>query len=124
MTKLILIVDDDIDIRDTLALACSLLGFSVIVATNRDQALELMKTQAPDLILLDLAMPGLTIEPFLRHVSEHKPAPRIVLMTAWDAAATAERLQLKHHIAKPFDLDSLEQTIDKSLSDSEEVLSH
>jgi len=114
---LILIVDDDIDIRDTLSLACSLMGYSVIIATNRDQALELLEHQMPDLILLDLAMPGLTIEPFLQRVKEYESAPPVVLMTAWDAAATASRLKIKHHIAKPFDLDTLEETIRASLND-------
>lgn len=116
-TPLILIVDDEIDIRDTLALACSLMGYSVIVATNRNQALDLLHSQLPDLILLDLAMPGLTIEPFLGEVHKFQPAPSVILMTAWDAAATARRLQIKHHIAKPFDLDILEQKIGECLNE-------
>lgn len=56
----LLIVDDDTKMRELLYDWCSRRSFSVLTANSGTQALETLKTQRPDIILLDMAMPGLT----------------------------------------------------------------
>ena len=54
---LILVVDDEVDITETYALYLGLHGFEVITADNAVQALEIMATRVPDLIISDCMMP-------------------------------------------------------------------
>ena len=62
----------------------------------------------PDIILLDLFMPGMGAGEFVRQVSAQSPTTRIVLMTAAERAETeAQRLGLKFFISKPFDYQTL-----------------
>jgi CheY-like chemotaxis protein len=56
--KSILVVDDDADVREFLSTALEDAGFDVRCASDGDAALEAVKSQAPDLISLDLIMPG------------------------------------------------------------------
>lgn len=58
--KIVLVVDDDLDFLDTVALVLSAEGYRVETATNGSAALERLRTgAAPDLILMDLMMPGM-----------------------------------------------------------------
>src|SRR4051795_10954972 len=59
MAGIILVVDDDEDIRETLRLVLELKDYQVLVASNGLEALEVMRTNRPQLILLDLMMPVL-----------------------------------------------------------------
>lgn len=59
MAEKILIVDDDLDTLRLVHLVLEKQGFEVVEASNGEQALEVVKTNTPDLILLDLMMPGM-----------------------------------------------------------------
>ncbi len=56
----VLIVDDELNIRNILEFSLNAEGFDVIVAENGEAAIELARTEAPDLIILDVMMPGLS----------------------------------------------------------------
>ena len=56
----ILIADDNVDIRTTLAPLLDARGYNVVVATNGREAVELAQAETPDLILLDVEMPKLS----------------------------------------------------------------
>src|SRR4051812_33994516 len=65
----ILVIDDDPDILDVVSLVLSSEGYSVRTAHDRDEGLALLSNHYhPDALLLDWAMPGLAIEPFLNEV--------------------------------------------------------
>jgi CheY-like chemotaxis protein len=55
--RLILVVDDEVDITDTYAMYLDLVGFEVMTANNALQALEIISTRVPDLIISDCMMP-------------------------------------------------------------------
>jgi DNA-binding response OmpR family regulator len=113
----VLVVDDEPDIRDTLATLLNYLGYSPLVAQDRDNALDLVKAKSPDAVILDWQMPGMTIEVFLEQVRNMKRQPGIVLLTAgYRAADKAQELGLQHFIPKPFDLDVLEKKLSDCLS--------
>jgi CheY-like chemotaxis protein len=57
--KTILVVDDNLDNRSIIAQMLKLSGFRVIMAADGHQAIALSEQEAPDLVLMDLAMPGL-----------------------------------------------------------------
>src|SRR3954467_15448017 len=87
MTARVLVVDDDAAIRSTLARSLGAEGYAVDVATNGRDALQVARDRTPDLVVLDLMLPGLTgldVCRRLRAAEEHLP---IVLLTARDAVA-------------------------------------
>ncbi|MCX7737023.1 MAG: response regulator [Candidatus Kapabacteria bacterium] len=78
--KLILMVDDEVDILTYLSTLFNDNGFNTYTATNYENAMEFLTTQKPDLITLDLAMPGkngLSIYKELKTNEEYKDIPVI-----------------------------------------------
>ena len=105
MSKTILIVDDEKDIRTLLKRYFELNGYLVATAENGLQAIEKAGLQ-PDLILLDLMLPGLSGEELLPQI---KDIPVIVISAKAD---TADKVGLllggaADYITKPFDMDEL-----------------
>ena len=76
MVKTIAIIDDDIYIGDMLTELLTQEGFNVIRAYSGTEALYLLSQKTPDLILLDLMLPGLSGEEVLSHIEN---IPVIVL---------------------------------------------
>lgn len=117
-TACILVVDDDAIIRETVAEALQLDGFSVETARNGAEALLVVRQHLPNGIVLDLMMPTMTGWQFLEncrasHLCEDIP---VVVMSAYshlpDEAAT---LGVNGCIAKPFDLDVLLGAIERAV---------
>lgn len=86
MSKLnkILIVDDDWDVVQLCQFAFQLAGFQVWTASTGPQALEIMKEEMPDLVLLDVMMPGMTGIEVCEYIRKHFPqeSPYILMYTA------------------------------------------
>jgi len=105
----ILIVDDDQPIVDFIAEALADEGYSIRSAFNVASALDATAARIPDLIIMDLHMPGKTGDVFVRDLRRdgHADLP-VVLMTADSVSAKvleAEGIALC--LLKPFDLDDL-----------------
>ena len=78
----VLVADDEDAVRLTLAELCRSLGHEVVAeARDGNQALELAETMAPDLVLLDIKMPGLTGLEVARAVTERRGVP-VLIVTA------------------------------------------
>jgi len=108
--KIILVVDDDPFIRTLLAVWLQEAGYKVITAEDGQQALEQVRRERPDVLLLDLMMPkidGYTVARWLRRHEETYNLPIIVLSA--DARAPQKLLGLKvdGYLSKPFDLDEV-----------------
>jgi len=119
--KTILIVDDEVDVRDILRIRFATTpGFRILEAANGNDALELVKQQHPDLIILDWLMPGLTgIEVLraLRASAELSAIPVIMMTVKVEPSAQAEGLAMGviAYLTKPFDSDKLMETVQKAL---------
>src|SRR6266568_826666 len=103
---MILIVDDDPDIRETLAEALELDGYRVSTAANGKIALEQARVTRPDLILLDLMMPVMSGWAFMearRGYPGLASVPVVVITAAFDACADGATVFLR----KPFELNTL-----------------
>ncbi len=106
----ILVVDDDLDILDALSAVIYEEGFSVRVAQNGKEALGLVETAPPALILLDLMMPVMDGREFgtrIRSCPDWANIPIIVLSAERDAWTTAQDLRATACLGKPFDLTAL-----------------
>lgn len=112
MPDRILVVDDELDILNLVKMILSRRGYRVVTASNGDEALRLAEAEVPDLILLDLVMPGksgLEVCKILKTQTKTKATP-IVMFTALgrdiDKKLTAEAGS-DAHFTKPFTHEAL-----------------
>jgi DNA-binding response OmpR family regulator len=115
--KKVLIIDDERDIIEVLSHFIDGIGFRSVLALNGEEGIDVFKKENPDLVLLDIAMPGmdgLEVLRRLRHLNFDVP---VIIITAYkDAEKVVEafRLGAKDCIFKPFDFEYLTKVI-KSL---------
>jgi CheY-like chemotaxis protein len=113
MSKRVLVVDDDADMRLTLKLALELAGYAVEVAANGAEALQVQRRQAADVLITDIFMPdadGFEAIDAFRH---EFPETRIVVVSGGaqfskrDYLPDAELIGADATLQKPFDMDKL-----------------
>jgi CheY-like chemotaxis protein len=106
---LVLVVDDDPDILDAICDIVAAEGYRVVRARNGLEALERVREERPDIILLDLMMPvmdGLTFAAALRDGYGDHGIP-IVVISADGNPSRAASVGAAGYLAKPFDIDTL-----------------
>ncbi len=105
----ILVVDDEIEIVRALERSLAAHGYEVLTARSGEEALEVMTHHRPDLMLLDLGLPGMSGLEVCRRVREHSAVP-IIVLTALDAESdkvTALDLGADDYLTKPFGVEEL-----------------
>jgi two-component system OmpR family response regulator len=106
----ILVVDDELPITELLQMALTFEGYDVSVASSGREALELLRTARPDLLILDVMMPGMDGFTLLRRLREERNNIPVLLLTAKDAVEDrVQGLQLgsDDYVTKPFSLAEL-----------------
>jgi DNA-binding NtrC family response regulator len=106
----ILIVDDEPSIRRILRMLLKGKGHQVAEAGDGEQALAAVAQSSPDVILLDLQLPGRTGVELLPDLIQAAPAARVVMMTAYGSIASAVEAMRRgawDYLTKPFDNDEL-----------------
>jgi DNA-binding response OmpR family regulator len=116
----VLIVDDDPDFRELLELMLRKEGFQTAIAENGEDFLNKIDDFQPDLVTLDVMMPGLTTEEILKKLIKKKCKPKIILLTVVRYSEEALEDILKKgnivaYIDKPFDLDDFIDTVNELL---------
>ena len=102
----ILLVDDEPAITDNLAPLLRRAGFDVVVAHDGDQALTRLRAGAPDLVVLDVLLPGMDGRAVLRQVrQERREVPIILLTQVGESGERAMALEegADDYLNKPFD---------------------
>jgi DNA-binding response OmpR family regulator len=109
MTKHILLVDDDALMRRSLAFNLEQAGYRVSTAASAEDALALVRRDLPDLVLLDIGLPGMDGLDALRHFQERSAVPIIFLTARRRELDQALGLELgaDDYVTKPFDLNVL-----------------
>lgn len=114
----ILIVDDEAPVRDVLTEYFAGQGYAVQSAGGGAEALEAAGRTRPDLVLLDVRMPGMDGVEVLRRLRELHPGLAVIMITAnEDVALARQMLQLGafDYVAKPFDFDYLDRAVAAAL---------
>ncbi|ANF95165.1 response regulator [Paenibacillus bovis] len=116
--KKILIVDDQNGIRILLVELFSNEGYQMFQAANGKAALEVVEQEVPDLVLLDMKIPGMDGLEILRHIKSTHPQIHVIMMTAYgelDIIQKAKDLGAIGHFTKPFDIDDMRKAVDQCL---------
>jgi DNA-binding response OmpR family regulator len=107
----ILIVDDDPAIRMLYKEELEDEGYTVIVASSGEEALKLFDDESPDVVTLDILMPGMDGIQVLRHMKEKNPQLPIIMSTAYDYRDDFAVWASEAYIVKSADLTQLKETI-------------
>lgn len=118
MKAKILIVDDELSMREFLAILLEREGYDVSVAGHAEEALRLMDASLFDLVLSDVNMPGLTGIELLSRIRQRSPETGVLMITAFSAAeqaVEAMKLGAYDYIAKPFKIEEIKQLVINAL---------
>lgn len=116
--KKVLIVDDQNGIRILLMEVFSSEGYNTFQAPNGKIALEIVNNDKPDLVLLDMKIPGMDGLEILKHIKEIDPDIKVIMMTAYgelDMIKEATDLGALMHFTKPFDIDEMRVAVNMRL---------
>lgn len=117
----ILVVDDELLIRDLLYDFFNNQGWQISVAENGEKALELLKGQSFDLVLSDIKMPELDGLRLTARLRETHPDLPVILMTGFpsvESAVEALRAKAEDYVIKPFNINQLFKLIDSKIRGS------
>jgi len=115
----ILIVDDQYGIRILLLEVFSKEGYLTFQAANGKDALEIVKRESPDIVLLDMKIPGMDGLEILKHIKKIDPEMKVIMMTAYgelDMLKEANNYGVITHFTKPFDIEQLRLTVKQILT--------
>lgn len=109
----ILVVDDEKNVTMTLKGLFTALGHEMLTALNGEEAIKIIDSQAPSLILLDIKMPGINGFEIIKKLRQEKPNIKIIIITTYasDTKAEAEKLGIDGFFPKPIDLNGLMERI-------------
>jgi DNA-binding NtrC family response regulator len=115
----ILVVDDDQAVAAAFERFLQYEGHAWRVASNAEDAVRLIAERAPDLVVMDIRMPGIDGLQALQEIRSRFPDVYVVMMTAYGTSQTsidAIRVGAFDYLNKPLDLDQLRSVIEKALS--------
>jgi nitrogen regulation protein NR(I) len=114
----VLIVDDDSSMRYSLNRMLEGQGFLVSSAKNGTEALERFFTESPELVIMDIKMPGQSGLEVLKQIKERDPKALVILMTAFgttETAIEAMKFGAFDYILKPFDIPQMRGLVERAL---------
>lgn len=112
-----LVVDDNRDAADSFGALLQLLGADVAVVYGGHEALERVDSYRPEIVILDLGMPGMDGYQLAQHLREHPACAQatLIALTGWGQEQDRQRTAaagFAHHLVKPVDLDRLEALLE------------
>ena len=116
--KRVLVVDDEPRIGKILSIKLRLYGYEVITTTSGAEAIELIRTKEPDIVLLDMLLPDVAGLEVLGRVRAFSQVPIIVFTAKPDIIQSAMKLGANDSITKPFDPDQVVKKIGMILDSS------
>ena len=117
MTK-VMIVDDEQDLREMIDLMMKKEGFKTEMAGDGSDFLEKIDVFQPDIVTLDVMMPGLTTKEILEELREKDSKPKIILLTVVRFSEEEKKKLFKmgnvvEYVTKPFEFDDLVEVVRK-----------
>ena len=116
----ILIADDEDDLRNLLGDLLSGADYEVIYAADGEEAIAQIRSQKPDLALLDIQMPRLNGIEVLKYVNQNCPSLHVIMLTGFadlKYAMEAREFGARDFISKPYKVDDMLETISRLLTE-------
>ena len=114
--RCILVVEDELLIRFPLSEALRDVGFQVIEASNADEALDVLATVSPDLVISDVRMPGsLDGLGLLAIIRSRFPSLPVIIVSGHLPPSLALQDGATQFLSKPYDIEAVFQAIDAEL---------
>ncbi|MGA7909462.1 MAG: sigma-54 dependent transcriptional regulator [Candidatus Sulfotelmatobacter sp.] len=113
----VLVVDDEALTLRTISRGLTAEGFEVFTTESGEEALKIFNEEKPDLVLLDIVLPGIDGVEVLRQIKAANPANIVVMMSAYhmvDRAVDAMKLGAYDYLIKPFHLTDLTATLQRA----------
>jgi len=114
----ILIIDDDDQLRDSFKKLLVTENYQVSTAASGEAGIEVVKSLPPDLVVLDVRLPGMNGLETFKAIHEIAPKLQVIIMTAFgttDTAIEATKLGAFDYVLKPFDIPAMLTIIDRAL---------
>lgn len=114
----VLVVDDEPSMREFLSILLEREGYAVEQAENADKALQLLDSNAFDLVISDIKMPGLDGISLLGKIKEQSPDTAVLMVTAFSTAEQAVEVMKRgayDYIAKPFKVEEVKVLVSNAL---------
>ena len=116
-----LVVDDNVDAADAIGTLLSLNGFTVETAHDPHSAMERAIESDPDVVLLDIGLPGMTGYELAREFSSHPVVSRakLIALTGYGRPGDTEQAKaagFAGYLVKPVDVDQLRERIESILA--------
>jgi DNA-binding NtrC family response regulator len=121
----VLLVDDEKEFVTTLAERMQMRGLEPGVAFSGEQALEILENSIPDVMVLDLKMPGIDGLEVLRRVKKSHPQIQVIILTGHGSErdeAAARRLGAFDHLHKPVDINDLVRIMERAFRQKADAL--
>jgi DNA-binding NtrC family response regulator len=113
----VLVVDDEVEFASALAERLNLRSYTTQTASNALEALSSIHKERPDVVLLDLRIPGMDGIEILRTIKQYDPAIEVIMLTGHgDKESVEEGMKggIFEYIMKPIDIGELTSKIDKA----------
>jgi len=117
-SELVMVVDDDVDLRDGMVEILETHGYQVIACDTAEAALRDIKQTLPRVVVLDNMMPGMGGMALVPLLKREYPGVKIIMITAFstvDNAVTAMKSGADDYLAKPFRRDDLLMAVRRTL---------
>ncbi len=114
MDKMLLLVDDEEDIREVLCISLEGIGYTVHTAENGEEGLRAFKALRPPVVLTDIKMPGMDGIELLRRIKAEDPEVEVIMITGhgdMDLAVQSFKDEAVDFITKPIDIDALQVSL-------------
>jgi DNA-binding NtrC family response regulator len=118
MKNKILVIDDEIGPRESLRILFKD-NYDVAVANSGEEGVHAIKKDPPDLVILDLKMPGMDGIEVLKKIKEVSPKTRVIILTGYgspEAAQQVQRLGIARYLNKPFDIFEIRKIVAEEIN--------
>ena len=117
MKNKILVIDDEIGPRESLKILFKD-TYDVSVANNGEEGIQAVEKESPDLVILDLKMPGMGGIEVLQKIKVLSPRTSVIILTGYgtpEVAQQAQRLGVASYLNKPFDIFEIRQLVSEKI---------
>ncbi|MBI5190390.1 MAG: Flp pilus assembly complex ATPase component TadA [Nitrospirae bacterium] len=121
----VLVVDDERDVQAVISIILGKAGFRTMTASSGREALDKVRENAPDIVLLDYMMPGMNGLDTLKEIRKLRPETAVVIVTGRGSESTAAdsiKMGADDYIAKPFDNEGLVASVKRVLGERREKM--